>query len=504
MRLRLNPAPLLATLAAVALGAALAATCAALLLTALKLDAPPQRLKHADVVITAGEHATLAAEGGKPAQQVALTERAPLAPEVAQQAGGTYLDDLQAVAVNGVSAGTLRRRFPTLTVLTGDDRGRAEVTGVAPARLNLILIAAIFGGMALIVMAILLVSIIGLGVEQRHREFALLRTIGATPKQVRRIVRRQTAIPVLVAAVVGAQAGPPLARALFGRLRDGGIVPSVIRLDAGPVSIVAGALAAYLVARISSIVAARRASTIDRGEALGEVEDRPGTIGPVRTALSGICAAIAVSTAGLTLFMTPENAVAIGGGTALAGALAVAFAAPLVTVRLTEWLGHRVTGLPGELAVSNVQARSHRSAALVTPVVLVAAIALANVYQQTTQAHAMRDSAVAGATVTSHGWIEHPIDRSHRIDPWPLAGVEQRGTRHGRDPGGHREHQHRRPGRPRPRRRQPHPAQERSWWRRTGSTRRSCCPRRRSPHTPQPTPRIPCGWTAGSPSRSSA
>jgi len=407
--MRLKRTPLFAVLAAVALGAALAAACAALLLTALRLDAPPQRLEHADVVITGGEHTTLAAGDGKPAQQVALTERAPLSPDVAQAVGGTYVKDLQAVTVNGVSAESLRRRFPGLTVLTGDDRGRAEAVGVAPARLNLILIAAIFGGLALIVMAILLASIIGLAVEQRHREFALLRTIGATPRQVRRLVRRQTLLPALAAAGAGACAGPPLARALFSRLQDGGVVPPVLRLDASVPTVVAGALVAFLVARVSSAFAARRAAKAHLGEALGEVEDIPGTIGPIRTALSLSCVAIAVSTASVTLFMSPENAAAVGGSTALAGALAIAFAAPWIVVQVLARFPHC------ELAVTNLTMRSHRTAALVTPVVLVAAITLGNVYQQTTQAHAMAKSPADG-----HGWIERPVDKAHRIDPRPL------------------------------------------------------------------------------------
>ena len=62
-----------------------------------------------------------------------------------------------------------------LSVLSGDQRGRAEDAGVAGSRLTLILLAAIFGGMALIVMAILLESIVSLSVEQRSRELGLLR-----------------------------------------------------------------------------------------------------------------------------------------------------------------------------------------------------------------------------------------------------------------------------------------------------------------------------------------
>jgi putative ABC transport system permease protein len=70
-RLKHRRAALFATLVVVALGAALAAACAGLFETALRLDAPPQRLAHADAVIAPAEHARLAGS----TQPVALTER---------------------------------------------------------------------------------------------------------------------------------------------------------------------------------------------------------------------------------------------------------------------------------------------------------------------------------------------------------------------------------------------------------------------------------------------
>jgi putative ABC transport system permease protein len=87
----------------------------------------------------------------------------------------------------------------------------------------------------------------------------------------------------------------------------------------------------------------------------------------------------------------------------------------------------RLTAFPAQLAVLNVRARAHRSAALVIPVILVASIALANIYQQTTAANAVerariKDVADGASFISSSGWVEHPVDRSHRIDPWPVVG----------------------------------------------------------------------------------
>jgi putative ABC transport system permease protein len=276
------------------------------------------------------------------------------------------------------------------------------------------------------VMAILLATIISLAVEQRRRELALLRTIGATPRQVRRLVVRATVRPALVAAVLGALAGPALAKPLFARIQDGGVVPDVLALRQSGIGVAAGALGALLIARVAAGLAARKAAKARLGEALGEAEELPGTLHPVRVAAAYVCAAGAIMCGAVTLFMSPENASATGGGTALAGALACALVAPRLIERLAAKLRPRDPS--DQLAVLNVRARAHRNAALVIPVILVASIALANVYQQTTQSNAVRharaqDVPKDAKVITSAGWVEHPVDRSHRIDPWPVLGT---------------------------------------------------------------------------------
>ena len=358
-RLRHRRAALFATLVAVALGAALASACGGLFETALRLDAPPQRLAAYDAVVAPAEHATLAAGDGRPAQQVTLSERGHLPAGTLEAVRATpgvtdahLVPDLGAIAVRttdptalhtaGMQAAStshtgVRPRYASrmqaggsqgVTVLTGDQRGRAEAVGVAGARIKLVLLSSIFGGLALIVMAILLASIIGLSVEQRQRELALLRTIGATPKQVRRLVVGATVRPAVIAAVAGAAAGPFLARVLFDRIQAGGVVPDVLALRQSGIGVAVGALGALLITRVAAGLAARKAAKARLGEALGEAEELPGTLGPVRRIAAAVCVAGAVSCGSITLFMSPENAAATGGGTALAGALACALVAP--------------------------------------------------------------------------------------------------------------------------------------------------------------------------------
>ena len=127
-------------------------------------------------------------------------------------------------------------------------------------------------------MAILLASITSLAIEQRHRELALLRTIGATPRQVRRLVVRQTMRPAFLAAAAGALAGPMFGRELFARVQHAGVVPDVLALRQGILPMVVGAVAALLPVRVSAGLAARRAARARLHEALGEVEARPASL----------------------------------------------------------------------------------------------------------------------------------------------------------------------------------------------------------------------------------
>ncbi|MEV4048990.1 ABC transporter permease, partial [Streptomyces sp. NPDC049744] len=70
----------------------------------------------------------------------------------------------------------------------GDDRGAVEDPGLGYAKDTLFGIGGSFGGIAAIVAVFTAAGTVALSVSQRVREFALLRAVGATPRQVRRAV----------------------------------------------------------------------------------------------------------------------------------------------------------------------------------------------------------------------------------------------------------------------------------------------------------------------------
>jgi putative ABC transport system permease protein len=125
--------------------------------------------------------------------------------------------------------------------------------GVVYALLFLAVIVSLFG----------IVNTLALSIHERTRELGLLRAVGTSRRQVRRIVRYEAVITTLIGAVLGAILGVIFAIIVSRPLADEGFVleiPVVTLIMLFVLAIVAGVLAA--------IGPARRASRLDVLEAL--------------------------------------------------------------------------------------------------------------------------------------------------------------------------------------------------------------------------------------------
>ncbi|MFI7063517.1 FtsX-like permease family protein [Kribbella sp. NPDC050124] len=375
-------------------------------------------------------------------------------------ADGDVSSEIYAIGVfpaAGVTAQTLRLELPEgVEAYVGDDRGVAEYSGIATS-LPLIIMSGVFGGMVAVVMALVVSATIGLSVRQRRRELALLRASGATPRQVHRMVVTETMVVGLIGLLVGLASGRVVGDWIFGLLTDGGIVPSQLRFDQGPLPFAGAALLTFVVLRVTVGIAAGRAARIRPIQALAEAAVPSGELGKARLVVGLVFAAATAGIAVSTMFMSPANAAAIGGPAGLTGSIAVAILGPRVirtalVPRVTAFLEGR--GPSGFLAVTNLRVRAAQFTAILVPITLASAIALGNIYSQTTQeqaaVEAYTDNLAADVVVTnpagvptglaeelrslpgvtaaselvrSKGWIEEPYDASHTSDPWPLLGL---------------------------------------------------------------------------------
>ncbi|MDT8911877.1 ABC transporter permease [Amycolatopsis sp. PS_44_ISF1] len=369
----------------------------------------------------------------------------------------------------GVDAGELAGRIadqvPGVSVLTGDDRGAAEFLGVDASQLPLILLAAVFGGMVLVVMALVVSATISLTVRQRQQELALLRATGATPKQVHRMVLAETMAVGALAAVCGAFLGHLIGHRIFATSESIGIVPRELAFRQDVIAFAAGIVATLAITYGAAWFAALAASRARPIQALAEAAIPSAKVNPLRRTGALVFAAATVLLALTTVFMPADTASAIGGPAVLTGAIAVALLGPEIMAYVADRFGpfiRRIAGRDATLAVINSRARAVAFAAALTPITLASAVALGNVYSETTaqkaqvaayadqlQADAVVSTGAGGVSpeqfaqiratpgvgtasplVTSSGWIEQPYD-GNGSDPLRLLGVaaqDQGGT----------------------------------------------------------------------------
>ena len=95
------------------------------------------------------------------------------------------VDAIGVLAAPGFDASRLRSAAGGADVLTGHARGGGEYPELQQTRTILIPVTAAFAGLALFIAMFVVASTMGLSIQQREREIALLRAVAATPGQWR-------------------------------------------------------------------------------------------------------------------------------------------------------------------------------------------------------------------------------------------------------------------------------------------------------------------------------
>ncbi|MYT23308.1 FtsX-like permease family protein, partial [Streptomyces sp. SID7760] len=145
-------------------------------------------------------------------------------------------------------------------VLTG--AARAVDPRLAGARDLLTGLGGSFGGIATLVAVFTAAGTVALCVAQRSREFALLRAVGATPRQIRRIVATEALLVAPAAGVLGCVPGLGLAAWWFGQLKAKGAIPDGVELAVSWIPLVSAAGIGLVTALLAGWAAARRPARI--------------------------------------------------------------------------------------------------------------------------------------------------------------------------------------------------------------------------------------------------
>ncbi|MFF4030747.1 FtsX-like permease family protein [Streptomyces sviceus] len=267
-------------------------------------------------------------------------------------------------------------------VLTGADRRFADADpdrdGEALTAMNAMFGTA--GGVTAFVSVFVVASTFAFAVAQRRREFGLLRTAGATPGQIRRMVFSEALVVGVPASAAGCVLGAYGAPTLAAWVVDGGLAPSWFTIGDFSWPYHLAFWTGLLVALLGVIAASWRAGRTGPAQALREasVDTKAMTWGRWLSG-AGLLLTAAV-TLGLALASDPGELLHRKTYVSRPMLLitAVALLAPILVrplTRLIAWLPAQLPGAGGMLVRENAAAGIRRTAAVAAPVLVTVALA---------------------------------------------------------------------------------------------------------------------------------
>jgi putative ABC transport system permease protein len=248
---------------------------------------------------------------------------------------------------------------------------------------TLVVLGAVVGGWGTLIVLFSVASTVGITTTQRASEIGLLRTIGATPRQVRRLVVRETTVVAGLAAVLGALVATVSGHGLFALIRSGGLVTDHTRYDAGPASVAAAALLVLLASGVATSLAARRATRGPAGVLVREASAEQGRMRWWRVAAAVVLIGYGIAMAVITVAVTahdddPYAAMSTSGSSSILVGVGLAVLAPVLLRWLATPAGLLVgrAGASGHLASYNTARRAHLLAGVLAPVVVLTSAAV--------------------------------------------------------------------------------------------------------------------------------
>ncbi|MEO3819136.1 ABC transporter permease [Plantactinospora sp. B24E8] len=272
---------------------------------------------------------------------------------------------------------------PEAEVLTGAERWTAEPAAAEDRQrlLNTRTLLGVSGGIAAFVAIFVVASTFAFVVAQRRGEFALLRTVGATPAQVRRMVLAEAGAVGLTGSLVGCLLGALAGPALADRLIADGIAPEWFSAAPTPAPLALSVVVGLGVALTAAWTASRRAGRVAPVEALRQatVDDRPMTRGRWIWGLALLGCAVG----GMVFVARVQPLIAtvpvIYLWILILTVTAVALLAPAIVPPFTRLVTLPLAWLPGAtglLARENTLAAVRRTAGTAAPVLLTVGLAV--------------------------------------------------------------------------------------------------------------------------------
>ncbi|WP_446663715.1 FtsX-like permease family protein [Flexivirga sp. B27] len=320
--------------------------------------------------------------------------------------------DLIAVRVDqGVSASAVADRVRAtlhgtgLVVTTGDARGDVEDPAAAAGSGDLITFTGSAGGVIVVLVGFLVAGAVTISVTNRARELALLRAVGATPRQVRALVARQSNRTALKAIPVGVLVGYLLAKPLLNLLADHNVVSGELPVTWSPVPGVITALLLLGVVGGASRISSWHISRAPATQAVADTDTEPASGGVLRTRIGAALLVLPLAASLVPLFVRNDIALISASSGILLAMIGLSMAAPAAV----RWLGRRASrrfgarggSTPTWLAANNTSAYALRTGGALSVLALAVALTMAQLFTGSTIAAAVQHDHAAAARATA-------------------------------------------------------------------------------------------------------
>ncbi|XRQ13430.1 FtsX-like permease family protein [Actinomadura welshii] len=268
----------------------------------------------------------------------------------------------------------------------------AEANGVTgTARETLEVMAQVVGGWGLLLVVFAVTSTMTLSVRQRAAETALLKSVGATPAQLGRMIVGEAAALSVVAALLAVLPAMLIGRALLGLLHDSGQVPADVGHAFGPVAPLLGVAIMCVSATGAALITARRTTRVRVSESMASATAGTGRLSRRRIVFAALFLLVATNQAVITMTVMDgkgTDAMATSGQADILAAIGLALLAPAIMRGATALLARPVRllgGATGDLAATVMRRRTGAMAAAVAPVILFVGTAVGTLFLQATE-----------------------------------------------------------------------------------------------------------------------
>ena len=228
------------------------------------------------------------------------------------------LDEIRASAKSGTSPQQLVDQIrPILPrdaqVRTGAQQANQDTQSITSFLSILNTILLVFAGVALFVGSFVIANSLSITIAQRTRELGTLRTLGATRRQVRRLILTESLVMGIVASIVGVLVGLGLAQLLFALFNAAGITLPNSGTVVKPRTVIVALVVGVGVTMLASLRPAVRATRVEPIAAVREGATLPeGRLAKYRTGLSAAATLLGFVAIAIGLFVASGTGPVLG------------------------------------------------------------------------------------------------------------------------------------------------------------------------------------------------